>query len=148
MGRTERRVDGRHIADHGRVVDAVVGPLKFGDMTAAGKSACSAQRVEHRLRARTAEAHPLHGWQTRAQQLGQLDFQLGGRKESRAVLDVFGQRARNSRMGVTEDQRRGVVDKIEAPIAVDVGGIRTAAAAHVEGERIDVDAGARIAAGQ
>ena len=83
-----------------------------------------------------------------AQEFCPFDFELGRPKKGRATTDAFAQGVAHGGMGVTQDEGGGIVDKVEAAVAIDIVDINTLAPVSINWKGIDKNASARIATGQ
>ncbi len=107
-------------ADHHPVVRAVVGALELRDERSAGERARRPDREHRRLRAGAGEPQALDRRDAAPDLLGQLDLGLGRGREGRPAADLCLDRGDDRRVGVTEDERRVVAQKVAVAVAVDV----------------------------
>ncbi len=139
---------GRSEAHLGVVVRAVVRALELRDLRAAREGSRALERDHHRLAARVGEAHALGRGQPLAQERRQLDL-LGRRhRERRTQREPAGRGFHDRRVGVAMDQRRVVVQAVQATVTLDVGDPAAFSGRGVWRVGCHVDGRARVAARQ
>ena len=150
--RPGRRPEGgtrrRQVADQRRVVDAVVGAFELGDHGPPGKGAGGAQGAQHRFGAGAAEPQPLQRGDALGEQLRQLHLQGTGREVGGAAPGLLGDGRHYRGVGVAQDQGAGVVDEVQAAVAVHVDQLHPRGVVDVERKRIHEHAGSGVAPGQ
>ena len=119
VGDAQRRHAGAGL-DQQRIDVAVIAAFELDGEVAAGESARHAQRAHGGFGAGVDQAHHLHGRNDLRDQLGELDFALGGRAEAGAGFENIAQSVDDLRRTMAQQQRPPGADVVDIGIAVRV----------------------------
>ena len=118
--RKPERGDAGAGAHEERIRVTVIAAIELEKGIASRRRAREAQRAHCRLGAARHEAHHLDVRESLGDQLRELDLELGGDAEARALVHRLFERVEHHRCGVAEDERAPREDEVEIFVVIDV----------------------------
>ena len=123
---------------HGVVVPAVEVVLQLDDLVAPGVGPGQPHRHQRGLGAAAVEPHPLDGRHQVHDRPGPAHLLVGARPQVRAAADLLGDRVRDGRVRVPQDQRAVPRNVVDVFVAVHVPLARPLPVGDVQRERLGV----------